>query len=215
MNRTILYVILALLLALPSTRSSAQTPTCEEQLQEVVVLGKQKQKTLLRRGTRMPGAVALLTPDKVGHEVGSAIAVKRPTEVKEITLDIVSNSIEGSVLSIMIYRDSTFAKVLASPLLADIPQGKKQTITIVPDRQVLLEQGRYIIAVTFADCAKEAQAQWAACSQWDDKQRYEMTKQDCMQFPLYSKKSYIRSGADDTFEQRNLNIGMKVKGVAL
>lgn len=215
MNRTILYVILALLLALPSTRSSAQTPTCEEQLQEVVVLGKQKQKTLLRRGARMPGAVALLTPDKVGHEVGSAIALKRPTEVKEITLDIVSNSIEGSVLSIMIYRDSTFAKVLASPLLADVPQGKKQTITIVPDRQVLLEQGRYIIAVTFADCAKEAQAQWAACSQWDDKQRYEMTKLDCMQFPLYSKESYIRSGADDTFEKRNLNIGMRVKGVTL
>ena len=48
MNRTVLYVITALLLALTATRGSAQTPTCEEQLQEVVVLGKQRQKTLLR-----------------------------------------------------------------------------------------------------------------------------------------------------------------------
>lgn len=187
MNRTVLYVITALLLALTAARSSAQTSTCEEQLQEVVVLGKQRQKTLLRRGTRMPGAIVVLTPDQVGHEVGSALTLRHATELKEITLDIVSNSIAEATLSIMIYRDSTCTEVLESPLIAHIPQGKKQTITITPEKPLLLGQGRYIIAVRFADCAKETRVQWILSDQWTDKQRYEMAQQCCMQFPLYSK----------------------------
>lgn len=213
MNRTVLYVITALLLALTAARSSAQTPTCEEQLQEVVVLGKQKPKNLLRRGTRIPGAIVMLTPDQVSHEVGSALTLSHATGLKEIAFDILSNSIAEATLSIMIYRDSTCTEVLESPLIAHIPQGKKQTIIVTPEKPLLLEPGRYIIAVNFADCAKETRAQWALSSQWTDKQRYEMARQCCMQFPLYSKFGYIRNDTNDTFEKRNLNIGLKVKGV--
>ncbi len=213
MNRTVLYVITALLLALIAARGSAQTPTCEERLQEVVVLGKQRQKTLLRRGTRMPGAIVMLTPDQVSHEVGSALTLNHATELKEITLGIVSNSIAEATLSIMIYRDSTCTEVLDSPLIAHIPQGKKQTITVTPEKSLLLEPGRYIIAVRFVDCAKATREQWTLSSQWTDKQRYEMARQCCMQFPLYSKVGYMRANETDTFEKRNLNIGLKVKGV--
>ena len=213
MNRTVLYVITALLLALTSARGSAQTPTCEEQLQEVVVFGKQKPKNLLRRGTRIPGAIVMLTPDQVGHEVGSVLTLNHATELKEITLDIVSNSIAEATLSIMIYRDSTYAEVLEKPIQAHIPKGKKQAITVTPEKPLLLEQGRYIIAVRFADCAKETREQWVQSDQWPDKQRYEMARQCCMQFPLYSKFGYIRNDTNDTFEKRNLNIGLKVKGI--
>lgn len=213
MNRMVLYVITALLLALTATRSSAQTPTCEEQLQEVMVLGKQKQKTLLRRGTRIPEAIVMLTPDQVGHEVGSALTLNHATELKEIALDIVSNSIAEATLSIMIYRDSTYAEVLEKPIQAHIPKGKKQAITVTPEKPLLLGQGRYIIAVRFADCAKETRVQWILSNQWTDKQRYEMVQQCCMQFPLYSKMGYMRIDATDTFEKRNLNIGLKVKGI--
>lgn len=213
MNRTVLYVITALLLALTAARGSAQTPVSEEQLQEVVVLAKQKQKTLLRRGTRMPGAIVMLTPGQVDHEVGSALTLKHATELKEITFGIVSNSIEEATLSIMIYCDSTYAKVLDSPLIAHIPQGKKQTITVTPEKPLLLERGRYIIAVRFTDCAIETRNQWVLSDQWTDKQRCEMARQCCMQFPLYSKVGYIRNDASDTFEKRNLNIGLKVKGI--
>ena len=213
MNRTVLYVITALLLALTSARGSAQTPTCEEQLQEVVVFGKQKPKNLLRRGTRMPGAIVMLTPDQVGHEVGSVLTLNHATELKEITLDIVSNSIAEATLSIMIYRDSTYAEVLEKPIQAHIPKGKKQAITVTPEKPLLLAQGRYIIAVRFADCAKETREQWVLSDQWTDKQRYEMAQQCCMQFPLYSKMGYMRIDATDTFEKRNLNIGLKVKGI--
>ena len=213
MNRMVLYVITALLLALTATRSSAQTSTCEEQLQEVMVLGKQKPKNLLRRGTRIPGAIVMLTPDQVGHEVGSALTLNHATELNEITLDIVSNSIAEATLSIMIYRDSTYAEVLEKPIQAHIPKGKKQAITVTPEKPLLLGQGRYIIAVRFADCAKETRVQWIQSDQWTDKQRYEMVQQCCMQFPLYSKMGYMRIDATDTFEKRNLNIGLKVKGI--
>ena len=155
----------------------------------------------------------MLTPDQVGHEVGSALTLNHATELKEITLDIVSNSIAEATLSIMIYRDSTCTEVLESPLIAHIPQGKKQTITVTPEKPLLLEQGRYIIAVSFADCAKETRVQWILSDQWTDKQRYEMVQQCCMQFPLYSKLGYMRIDATDTFEKRNLNIGLKVKGI--
>ena len=212
MNRLTLSITTLLLLATTTTRSSAQTPTSEEQLQEVVVLGKQKQKTLLRRGARMPGGVAQLTPDQVEHEIGSALTVDDAAEVREITFDIVSNSIKGAVLSIAIYRDSTFTQVLDTPFMVAIPQEKKQTISVVPNDPIRLGRGRYIIAVAFADCDKEVREQWSEPSHWDDKQHYTMLRQSCLQFPLHTKESYIRNGADDTFEKRNLNIGLKVKG---
>ena len=160
----------------------------------------------------MPGAIVMLTPDQVGHEVGSALTLNHATELNEITLDIVSNSIAEATLSIMIYRDSTYAEVLEKPIQAHIPKGKKQAITVTPEKPLLLGQGRYIIAVRFADCAKETREQWVQSDQWTDKQRYEMARQCCMQFPLYSKFGYIRNDTNDTFEKRNLNIGLKVKG---
>ena len=178
-----------------------------------MVLGKQKPKNLLRRGTQIPGAIVMLTPDQVGHEVGSVLTLNHATELKEITLDIVSNSIAEATLSIMIYRDSIYAEVLEKPIQAHIPKGKKQAITVTPEKPLLLAQGRYIIAVSFADCAKETRVQWVLSDQWPDKQRYEMARQCCMQFPLYSKMGYMRIDATDTFEKRNLNIGLKVKGI--
>ena len=212
MNRAIINFFIALLLTTTTTRSSAQTPNRNTQLQEVVILGKQRPKRLLGRGARMPGAVAQLTPDQVGHEIGSALTVDDAAEVREITFDIVSNGIKGAMLSIAIYRDSTFTQVLDTPFMVAIPQEKKQTITVVPDAPIRLGQGRYIIAVAFADCDKEVRKQWNESSHWDEKQRYAMTRQSCLQFPLHTKESYIRNGADDTFEKRNFNIGLMVKG---
>ena len=213
MNKSFIAIITLLLLASFSVRGSAQSLSRDELLQEVVILGKQKPKKLLGRGARMPGAVVMLTPDQVGHEIGSPLTVGRPTEVKEMTLDVLECSIEGAVLGITIYRDSTFTQLLDCPLLVEAPQGKRQTMTVVPDRPVLLEPGRYIVAVSFAGCDNGVKARWAASTRWDDKQRYGMMKQDCLQFPLYTKASYIRNGATGTFGKRNFNIGLRVRGV--
>ena len=210
MNRVTLYTIATLLLATTTARSSAQEATNARQLQEVVVLGG-KQKTLSSRGTRILGAVSMLTPDKVGYEVGTTFSTRHRFEVEEIEFDIVSSSIKDATLSIQIYRDSTFTEVLSHPILVNIPKGNRQTIVAKPTERTLLESGDYIVAITFAHCDEETQQQWANSDQWDGQTRYQMMKQN-IQFPLYLKAGYIRSTSTDTFEKYPANIGPKVKG---
>ena len=210
MNRILLYVVFLLLAT--TARGSEQTHDSDEQLQEVVVWGgKKKQKSLSIRGTRIPGAVSVFTPDKVGYEVGTALDVKHRFEVERITLDIISNSIEGATLSLQIYRDSTFAPLLSRPILIAVPQGKKQTLTAMPTERILLEPGSYSIGITFADCSEAIKQQWANSDQWDNQTRYKMMKQS-IQFPLYLKTGYMKSTVSDAFEKCTASIGLKVKG---
>ena len=210
MNRVALYTIATLLLAITTARSSAQETTNARQLQEVVVLGG-KQKTLSSKGTRILGAVSMLTPDKVGYEVGSALSVKHPFEVEEIEFFIISNSIRNVKLQVAIYRDSTFTEVLGHPIVVDIPEGNRQRIVATPAERTLLQSGDYIVAITFVHCDEETQQQWTNSDQWDGQTRYQMMKQS-IQFPLYLKAGYIRSTSTDTFEKCPANIGLKVKG---
>ena len=210
MNRTTLTIIILLFLAITTTRSSAQEATDTKPLEEVVVLGG-KQKTLSSRGTRIPGAVSMLTPDKVGYEVGSALSVKHPFEVEEIEFFIISNSIRNVKLQVAIYSDSTFTKALNHPILVNIPKGNRQTIVAKPTARSLLQSGDYIVAITFVHCDEETQQQWTNSDQWDGQTRYQMMKQS-IQFPLYLKAGYIRSTSTDTFEKCPANIGLKVKG---
>ena len=211
MEKTILAIVMLLLLA-TTARGSEQTHDSDEQLQQVVVWGsKRKQKSLSSRGTRIPGAVSVFTPDKVGYEVGTALDVKHRFEVERITLDIISNSIEGATLSLQIYRDSTFAPLLSRPILIAVPQGKKQTLTAMPTERILLEPGSYSIGITFADCSEAIKQQWANSDQWDNQTRYKMMKQS-IQFPLYLKTGYMKSTVSDAFEKCTASIGLKVKG---
>ena len=210
MNRVTLYTIATLLLAITTARSSAQETTNARQLQEVVVLGG-KQKTLSSRGTRILGAVSMLTPDKVGYEVGSALSVKHSFEVEEIEFFIISNSIRNVELQVAIYSDSAFTEVLGHPIVVDIPEGNRQRIVATPAERTLLQPSDYIVAITFAHCDEETQQQWDNSDQWDGQTRYQMMKQS-IQFPLYLKAGYIRSTSTDTFEKCPANIGLKVKG---
>ena len=211
MEKTILAIVMLLLLA-TTARGSEQTHDSDEQLQEVVVWsGKRKLKSLSSRGTRIPGAVSVFTPDKVGYEVSTALDVKHPFEVERITLDIVSNNIEGATLNLQIYRDSTFAPLLSRPILIAVPQGKRQTLTAVPTERILLEPGSYSVGITFADCSEAIKQQWSENSQWDATTRYEMQRHS-LQFPLYLKEGYIRGTTDDTPEKNKANIGLRVMG---
>ena len=212
MNRVALYTIATLLLAITTARSSAQEATNARQLQEVVVLGG-KQKTLSSRGTRILGAVSMLTPDKVGYEVGSVLSVKHPFEVEEIEFFIISNSIRNVKLQVAIYRDGTFTEVLGHPIVVDIPEGNRQRIVATPTERTLLEPGDYIVSIGLADCDGETRQQWVNSDQWDGQTRYQMMTKQSLRFPLYFKAGQIRSNPDDTFEKCPTNIGLKVKGV--
>ena len=155
----------------------------------------------------------MLTPDKVGYEVGSALSAKQPFEVEEIEFFIISNSIRDVTLQVAIYRDSTFTEVLSQPIFVNIPEGNRQTVVAKPTERILLQPGDYIVSIGLADCDGETQQQWANSDQWDGQKRYQMMTKQNLQFPLYFKAGQIRSNPDDAFEKCPTNIGLKVKGV--
>ncbi|MBR5148206.1 MAG: hypothetical protein IKV15_03290 [Bacteroidaceae bacterium] len=213
MNRTTLTIIMLLFLAITTARSNAQEATDTKQLQEIVVMGG-KHKTLSNRGTRILGAIHMLTPDKVGYEEGSALKVKHPFEVEEIEFFIISNSIKDVTLQIAIYRDSTFTEVLSQPIFVNIPEGNRQTVVAKTTERILLQPGDYIVSIGLADCNGETQQQWANSDQWDGQTRYQMMTKQSLQFPLYFKAGQIRSNPDDAFEKCPTNIGIRVRGIA-
>ena len=155
----------------------------------------------------------MLTPDKVGYEVGSALKVKHPFEVEEIEFFIISNSIRDVTLQVAIYRDSTFTEVLSQPIFVNIPEGNRQKVVAKPTERILLQPGDYIVSIGLADCNGETQQQWANSDQWDCQTHFQMMTKQSLQFPLYFKAGQIRSNPDDAFEKCPTNIGIMVRGI--
>lgn len=184
----------------------------EEQPQRVVTQGKQKEKKLFGRGTRVPGTSMQYTPNQIGQEIGTALTIARPTEIREFSFDVLSCNIKDAVMGINIYRADTDTKFIG-PILANVEQGKKQAIGLRPVEFFVLEPGEYIVSIGLVDCDEETKALWANSHQWDEEQRREMAKQSTLQLPFYVKESYIRADENDTFEKRNINVGLQVKGI--
>ena len=153
------------------------------------------------------------TPAQIGQEVGSAITIDRPTEIRELSFDVLSCNIKDAVMGINIYRADSDTTLFIGPHLVNIEQGKKQRIFLRAVELFVLEPGEYIISVGLADCDEETKALWTNSHQWNEERRREMAKQSSLQLPFYVKESYIRRDASDTFEKRNINIGLMVKGV--
>lgn len=187
----------------------------EEQPKEIAVQvrqGKQKEKKLFGRGTRVPGTGMQYTPAQIGQEIGTALTIARPTEIREFSFDVLSCNIKDAVMGINIYRADTDTKFIG-PILANVEQGKKQAIGLRPVESFVLEPGEYIVSIGLVDCDEETKALWANSHQWDEEQRREMAKQSTLQLPFYVKESYIRADENDTFEKRNINVGLQVKGI--
>ena len=194
---------------------SVQTPKREEQPKEAAVQvgqGKQKEKKLFGRGTRVPGTSMQYTPNQIGQEIGTALTIARPTEIREFSFDVLSCNIKDAVMGINIYRADTDTKFIG-PILANVEQGKKQTIGLRPVEFFVLEPGEYIVSIGLVDCDEETKALWANSHQWNEERRREMAKQSSLQLPFYVKESYIRADESDTFEKRNINVGLQVKGI--
>ena len=194
---------------------SVQTPKREEQPKEVAVQvgqGKHKEKKLFSRGTRVPGTSMQYTPNQIGQEIGTALTIARPTEIREFSFDVLSCNIKDAVMGINIYRADTDTKFIG-PILANVEQGKKQAIGLRPVESFVLEPGEYIVSIGLVDCDEETKALWANSHQWNEERRREMAKQSSLQLSFYVKESYIRRDASDTFEKRNINVGLQVKGI--
>lgn len=188
------------------------------ELDEVVVYsGKRKNAKLVGKGVGVPGAVTSFTPANLGQEVGSIVETEKPFEVQEISFRTKSNGINEALLSINIYsldaEKGVFTNIMNRPIYVEIPTGeKKQEFTVKPQELLLLDPGSYFVSVKFVDCDKNLKENWSKSDEWDNRKRYEMSKQS-IHFPLYMKGSYIRKGVLEPLEEVPVNIGLKVKGV--
>ena len=173
------------------------------QLDELVIIdGKKKHKKMFGTGVKIPCAVASLTPDKRGYEVGSTIKTKHPFEVEEINFDITSNNIGDVTLGIEIYNISNnFSRTLQEPLLIKVPVGKKQEISVQPEKRTIIEPGEYFVAIKFIDCVEHSENSG------------KKNEREALLFPLYLKNSYIRHSSNDSIERCKINMGLKIRGI--
>lgn len=194
----LLMVLYSLSLCLPLTAQETQY------LKELVIIaGKQKHKKMLGTGIKIPCAVASLTPDKTGYEIGSIIKTKHPFEIKEISFRVSSNSIPGAVLGVEIYRiDSLFTKVLPAPIIVEVPVCRRQRVNVTPKEQTIIEPGEYFVAVRFADCDEKK-----------EDGNIDSEKPKTLLFPLYIKDSFIRNSSNTALEKCKINLGLKIKGI--
>lgn len=187
-------------------------------LPEVVIYsGKKKSKKLANKGMRVAGTRTAWTPENIGQEIGSVVETDNTFQVQEISFNVMSNGIAGLKLSINIYaldeEKMQYCNVMHTPMNIDVPLcTDKKKLTVSPTEQLFLVPGRYFVAVKMVDCDASVKEEWSDNAKWDNKKRYNMSKQS-IHFPLYLKSSYTRKGIADELEKVPVNLGLTVKGV--
>ena len=167
--------------------------------------GRVRERYLLKRGMSFLDGQALgvFTPaegtDQSG-ELGSAVNVKHPFRIEEISLPTVSNSIAGCVLSFNIYRvsdhDSVFESILTHPIYAKLPvSSSAQTVTVHPGEDIVLEPGRYFFGMQVVDFDRAAHKD-----------------HDGLVCKIYLQSSYYRETPVAKPVRIPANVGLSVKG---
>lgn len=168
--------------------------------------GKVRERYLLKRGVAFLGdqAQCVFVPtgksDRSG-ELGSAVNVKHPFRIEEISLPTVSNSIPECVISFNIYRvsdrDSVFENILTRPIYAKVPvSSSEQVITVHPGEDIVLEPGRYFFGLQIVDYSRS--------SYREDK--------DGLACRIYLQSSYFRQTPVEKPIRIPINVGLTVKG---
>lgn len=174
-------------------------------LPQVEVLGKTKRTVLKPKAKRLPAVVLLLTPNQIGQARSADIFIPRPFNLEEISFTILSNTIPGAVMSVEIYRDTCLSMPISSPRLITIPQAKKQEISIQLENALHLCPGTYRLLLRFVECdsARLSESLPANSSM----------SSPCMKFPLYLKQSRQAQSSQDAFDEQNIVIPFKLKGI--
>lgn len=175
-------------------------------LPQVEVFGKAKRTILKPKATRVPGVVVLLlTPNQMGQARSADILVPRPFNLEEISFTIVSNSIPNAVMSVEIYRDTCLSMPISSPRLITIPQAKKQEISIQLENALHLSPGTYRLLLRFVECDSVHLSESLPANS--------SMSSLCMRFPLYLKQSRQAPSSQDAFDEQNIVIPFKLKGI--
>lgn len=174
-------------------------------LPQVEVLGKTKRTILKPKAKRLPAVVLLLTPNQIGQARSADIFISRPFNLEEISFTILSNTIPGAVVSVEIYRDSSSAMPIAPPSFVTVPQAKKQEISIQLENALHLCPGTYRLLLRFVECDSVHLSESLPANS--------SMSSPCMKFPLYLKQPRKAPSSQDAFDEQNIVIPFKLKGI--
>jgi hypothetical protein len=148
-----------------------------------------------------------------GAELGCIAKARKPFLIKDIQFTILDNHIPGCVASINVYRiegnPETFVNVLHKPLYVNIIESdSRQDYSVQPDENILLEPGKYFVAIQIVATDDEAVHR---ILETPESERHPRALH--MSTALYFKSSYERYSAMGKMMKIPVNIGVAVKGL--
>ena len=184
----------------------------------VFIGGDTKEKYLVRPGVKISeriGGADFYRPGGggKGSELGCIAQVRKPFLIQDIQFTILNNYIPGCVASINVYRieedTETFVNVLHKPMYCHIVESDTpRDYDIQPEETLLLEPGKYFIALQIVATDEEAVQRILATPETERNPRALH-----MATALYFKSSYERYSAMGKMIRIPVNIGMMVTGL--
>lgn len=184
----------------------------------VFIGGDTKEKHLVRPGVKISeriGGADFYRPGGggKGSELGCIAKVRKPFLIQDIQFTILNNYIPGCVASINVYRieddTETFVNVLHKPMYCHIVESDTpRDYDIQPEETLLLEPGKYFIALQIVATDEEAVQRILATPETERNPRALH-----MATALYFKSSYERYSAMGKMIRIPVNIGMMVTGL--
>ena len=184
----------------------------------VFIGGDTKEKYLVRPGVKISeriGGADFYRPGGggKGSELGCIAKVRKPFLIQDIQFTILNNYIPGCVASINVYRieedTETFVNVLHKPMYCHIVESDTpRDYDIQPEETLLLEPGKYFIALQIVATDEEAVQRILATPEAERNPRALH-----MATALYFKSSYERYSAMGKMIRIPVNIGMMVTGL--
>lgn len=191
----------------------------EQELPPAVFIGgNTKEKYLIHPGVKINeqiGGADFYRPGGGGKgaELGCIAKVRKPFLIKDIQFTILDNHIPGCVASINVYRiegdPESFVNVLHKPIYFNIIESdSRQDYSIQPEENILLEPGKYFIALQVVATDDEAVRK---ILETPESERHPRALH--MSTALYFKSSYQRYSAMGKMTKIPVNIGVGVKGL--
>ena len=191
----------------------------EQELPPAVFIGGEtKEKYLIRPGVKINeriGGADFYRPGGGGKgaELGCITKARKPFLIKDIQFTILDNHIPGCVASINVYRiegdPESFVNILHKPIYFNIIESdSRQDYSIQPEETILLEPGKYFIALQVVATDDEAVRKILETPESDRHPRALH-----MSTPLYFKSSYERYSTMGKMIKIPVNIGVGVNGL--